>query len=143
MLTRSVFSSLSTVPYSIKNPITCFQLSTDVSVSYTLTRSLEVTTVSQCVTKWESAALNFFVLNLVYRALTSAWNSYEETTRRKRTEPDLSFLQSVFDTTEPGIVDLRRLQEVDGQGNVCPPVAYISDLIYAHVFKLAEKIITW
>ena len=45
------------------------------------------------------------------------------TTRRKRTEPDLSFPQSVFDTTEPGIVDLRRLQGVDGQGNVCPPVA--------------------
>ena len=50
MLTRSVFSSLSTVSYSM-NPITCFQLSTDVSVSYTLTRSLEVTTVSQCLTK--------------------------------------------------------------------------------------------
>ena len=63
------------------------------------------------------------------------------TTRRRRTEPDLYFSQSVFDTTEPGIVDLRRLRGVDGKGNVCPPIAYISGLIRvsSHVFQLAEK----
>ena len=48
---------------------------------------------------------------------------------QKRTEPDLSFPQSVFDTAEPGIVDLRHLQGVDGQENLCPLVACISDLI--------------
>ena len=62
-------------------------------------------------------------------------------TRRKRTKPDLSFPPSVSDTTELGIVDLRRLQGVDGQENASPPVAYISDLIRvsSHVFQLAEK----
>ena len=61
-------------------------------------------------------------------------------TRRMRTEPDLSIPPSVSDTAEPGIVDLRRLQGVDGQGNACPLVAYISDLIRvsSHVFQLAE-----
>ena len=62
-------------------------------------------------------------------------------TLHKRTEPDLSFPPSVSDTTEPGIVDLRRLQRVDGQEYACPPLAYISDLIRvsSHVFQLAEE----
>ena len=56
---------------------TCFQLSSDVQQS--------ITTVLQ-PQKWECA--NFIVLNLMYRALISAQNSYEERTGCYRTGPD-------------------------------------------------------
>ena len=77
-------SSLATVPYSMKNLITCFQLSPDVQQSITtpsilfgkwgFTRLLCYSTVSQ---KREFAiflfaALNFIVLNFMYQALTLA-----------------------------------------------------------------------
>ena len=58
---------------------------------------------------------------------------------QNRTRSTLSW--SVFATTEPGIVCLRRLKGVDRRGNACPPVAYISDLIrvFFHAFQLVKK----
>ena len=58
---------------------------------------------------------------------------------QNRTRSNLT--QSVFATTEPGVVCLRHLQGVDREENACPPVAYISDLIRVscHAFQLAEK----
>ena len=50
---------------------------------YTLYSAREMK-IYYCVTvpqKYEFAALNFIVLNVVYQALTSAYNSYEERTR--------------------------------------------------------------
>ena len=70
-------SSLATVPYSMKNPITCFQLSPDVQQSlttYTLYSAHEMGTY-YCVTvsqKCEFVALNFIVLKLMYQKLISA-----------------------------------------------------------------------
>ena len=58
---------------------TCFQLSPDVQQS--------ITTVLQ-PQKWEFANSNFIVLNLIYHALISAQNSYEERTDCYRTGPD-------------------------------------------------------
>ena len=56
--------------------------------------------------------------------------------QKNRTRSNLT--QSVFDTTEPGVVYLHHLSGVDRQEGACPPVAYISDLIRvsSHAFQL-------
>ena len=95
-------SSLGTVPNSMKNLITCFQLSPDVQQSittpctsilfgkwelpdYCVTVQLRKNANSRIC---EFAALDVLVLNLMYQALTSAQNTYEEKTRCYRTGPD-------------------------------------------------------
>ena len=75
-------SSLATVPYSMKNLITCFQLSPDMQQSITssciLFRKWELLDYCVTVQCYKNAnlrifaALNFIVLNLIYQALTSA-----------------------------------------------------------------------
>ena len=91
-------SSLATVLYSMKNLTTCFQLSPDVQQSTTIACILfgKWELLGYCVTVQCHknanlrifAALNFIVLNLMYHALTSAQNSYEERTRCYRTKPN-------------------------------------------------------
>ena len=64
---RSVCSSsLATVPYSIKNLLTCFYFSSHVQQS--------IPTVLQ-PQKWEFASFNLIVLNLICHALISAFKS--------------------------------------------------------------------
>ena len=48
---------------------------------------------------------------------------------------------SVFATTKPGVVCLRRLQGVDKREYACPPVAHIRDLIRvsSHALQLTEN----
>ena len=77
-------SSVATVPYSMKNIITYFQLSPDVQQSITTVLQCSITKTQIC----EIAALDFIVLNLIYQAITSVHHSYEEKTRCYRTKPD-------------------------------------------------------
>ena len=67
----------------------------------------------------EFAVLNFIVLNLLYQALTSAFYSYEETTRCYRTEPDqIQPIPKAFRYSRTGYSsDI--LHGVDGQENAC------------------------
>ena len=91
-------SSLATVPNSMKNLITCFQLSPDVQQSITTPcilfgkcELLDYYVTAQCHKNANFrifAALNFIALNLMCQTLTSALNSYEEKMRCYRTGLD-------------------------------------------------------
>ena len=140
----------STVLYE-KKSITCFQLSPDVQQA--------ITTPCILLGKWEFldycvtvqchknvnlrffSALNFILLNLMYQALTCSIKQLrgKNALLQNQTRSTLSY--SVFATTKPGVVCLRRLQGVERRGNSCPPVAYVSDLIdvSSHAFQLVEK----
>ena len=87
-------SSLATVPYSMKNIITCFQFSPDVQQSITNLvfclgnmNLLNYCVTAQCRKNVNFSALNFIVLNSLYHALILAQSSYEEKTRCYRTGP--------------------------------------------------------
>ena len=81
-------SSLATVPYSMKNLITCFQLSPDVQQS--ITTVLQYSAPKMRLVNF--AALNFIILNLMYQALASAYNCYEEKSRTLYRVTDLTTL---------------------------------------------------
>ena len=73
-------SSRATVPYSIKNPITCFQLSPDVQQSIatpcTLLKKREFTTVSQYQSNTTSVVTYSKVVNLLMHHSVAKMRNY-------------------------------------------------------------------
>ena len=143
------FSSLSTVPYSrkVQWPTCNFLLPCVASMrtqAYCFTTVLYIKNENLLLHhNSQTICIELCMSGLILSVTktTKKHSDYPIATRHKRAELDLSFSPSVSDTTEPGNVDLRRLQGVDGQGSACPPVAYISDLIRvsSHISQLAGK----
>ena len=109
-------SRISTVPCSMKNSMTCFQLSPDVQQSITtpctLLEKWEFTTVSQCdknaicCPQLHCIEFNVPGTNFSIKQLRG-----KNALLQNRTRSNLT--QSVFATTEAVVVCLRRLQGVD------------------------------
>ena len=125
-------SSLATVPYSMKNLLTCFHFSWD--VWHSTTTMLQPQKIGICEFQLHCIEFNVPRTNFSIKQPRG-----ENGLRQNRTRSTLS--QSVSATTKPGVACPRRLQEGDKRENACPPVAYISDLIRVSPrgYQLAEK----
>ena len=132
MLTRSAFP-VSLLYRTLENSVAYLLLSTDAH------QAITVVSVPYCTSENENLLL---CIELCMPGVISSINQLRRdsvtilnTTRRKRTEPDLPYSQGMR-YIEPGSVDLHRLQGVDRQEGACPSVAYINDLIRvsSHVF---------
>ena len=136
-------SSISTVPYFMKNPITCFQLSPDVQQSIPtpciLFEEWGFTIVLQ-YNKNANCGSQLLCIEFNVPGTNFSINSYEEKSRAlyRVTDRTTLFSRHTVHRTGYSSDDLRG---VDGLKNACPPVVYISDLIRVspHVFQLVEK----